>query len=334
MYWLMLVLGLAVLTVGATWLTNGAVAIAQRLRMSEYLIGLTILAVGTSLPELTVSAGSAAAGNADVAVGNIVGSNIFNVFVILGVCSFVAPLIFTRENIRRDIPMGIAASVILAFMILDGRISRFEGIAMLIVYIAIVAVSYRRDRKGAAHDSLPTEQPPQSEKQPEKRSDRQSDKLPDSQPDKKFSWGVSAVSIIVGLAALVYGAHLTLKSATDIARGFGISESVIAITILAGGTSLPELASSLAATLKGHFGLALGNVLGSNIANILLVLGVSASIEPLAVTGITKLDVAVMVGSSFAVLLSALVIGRRRITVYEGMAYLAVYAIYIGHLLK
>lgn len=326
----MLVLGLAVLTVGATWLTNGAVAIAQRLRMSEYLIGLTILAVGTSLPELTVSAGSAAAGNADVAVGNIVGSNIFNVFVILGVCSFVAPLIFTRENIRRDIPMGIAASVILAFMILDGRISRFEGIAMLIVYIAIIVVSYRRDRKGAAHDSLPTEQPPQSEKHSEKQSDRQSDKL----PDKKFSWGVSAVSIIVGLAALVYGAHLTLKSATDIARGFGISESVIAITILAGGTSLPELASSLAATLKGHFGLALGNVLGSNIANILLVLGVSASIEPLAVTGITKLDVAVMVGSSFAVLLSALVIGRRRITVYEGMAYLAVYAIYIGYLLK
>lgn len=321
MYWLMLVLGLAVLTVGATWLTNGAVAIAQRLRMSEYLIGLTILAVGTSLPELTVSAGSAAAGNADVAVGNIVGSNIFNVFVILGVCSLVAPLVFTRENIRRDIPMCIAASVILAFMILDGRISRFEGIVMLIVYIAIVAVSYRRDRKGAAKDAQPTELP-------------QSNSQPDSQPDKKFSWGVSAVSIVLGLAALVYGAHLTLKSATDIARGFGISESVIAITILAGGTSLPELASSLAATLKGHFGLALGNVLGSNIANILLVLGVSASIEPLTVTGITKLDVAVMVGSSFAVLLSALVIGRRRITVYEGMAYLAVYAIYIGYLLK
>ncbi len=313
MYWLMLVLGLAVLTVGATWLTNGAVAIAERLRMSEYLIGLTILAVGTSLPELTVSAGSAAAGNADVAVGNIVGSNIFNVFVILGVCSFVAPLIFTVENIRRDIPMCIAASVILAFMILDGRISRFEGVAMLVVYIAIVVVSYRRDRKGAAKDARPTER---------------------TQPDKKFSWGVSAVSIVLGLAALVYGAHLTLKSATDIARGFGISESVIAITILAGGTSLPELASSLAATLKGHSGLALGNVLGSNIANILLVLGVSASIEPLAVTGITKLDVAVMVGSSFAVLLSALVIGRRRITVYEGMAYLAIYVIYIGYLLK
>ena len=313
----MLVLGLAVLTVGATWLTNGAVAIAQRLRMSEYLIGLTILAVGTSLPELTVSAGSAAAGNADVAVGNIVGSNIFNVFVILGVCSFVAPLIFTRENIRRDIPMCIAASVILAFMILDGRISRFEGIAMLIVYIAIVVVSYRRDRKGAAKDVRPTER-----------------QQTEQHPDKNFSWGVSAVSIVLGLAALVYGAHLTLKSATDIARGFGISESVIAITILAGGTSLPELASSLAATLKGHFGLALGNVLGSNIANILLILGISATIEPLAVTGITKLDVAVLVGSSFAVLLSALVIGRRRITVYEGMAYLAIYAIYIGYLLK
>lgn len=310
MYWLMLVLGLAVLTVGATWLTNGSVAVAGRLRMSEYLIGLTIIAVGTSLPELTVSAASAVAGNPDVAVGNIVGSNIFNVFVILGICSFIAPLLFTGDNIRRDIPMCIGASLILAFMIIDGRISRGEGIAMLILYIAIVYFSYRRDRKNRSAAS----QTPQT--------------------NGKFSWGVSVVSIVLGLAALIYGAHLTLKSATEIARGFGISESVIAITILAGGTSLPELASSIAATLKGHGGLALGNILGSNIANILLILGVCAIIKPLPVTDITKVDIAVLVGSSFAVLISALVIGRRRITVYEGMAYLAIYAIYIGYLLK
>ncbi len=310
MYWLMLILGLAVLTVGATWLTNGSVAVAERLRMSEYLIGLTIIAVGTSLPELTVSAASAIAGNPDVAVGNVVGSNIFNVFVILGICSFIAPLLFTGENIRRDIPMCIGASLILAFMILDGRISRIEGIVMLVLYIAIVYVSYRRDRNSTGK------------------------KQSHARPNVKFSWGISVVSIIFGLAALVYGAHLTLKSATEIARGFGISESVIAITILAGGTSLPELASSIAATLKGHGGLALGNILGSNIANILLILGISAIIEPLPVTDITKTDIAVLVGSSFAVLISALVIGRRRITEYEGMAYLAIYAIYIGYLLK
>lgn len=310
MYWLMLVLGLAVLTVGATWLTNGSVAVAERLRMSEYLIGLTIIAVGTSLPELTVSAASAVAGNPDVAVGNIVGSNIFNVFVILGVCSFIAPLLFTTENIRRDIPMCIVASLILAFLIIDGRISRIDGIAMLVLYIAVVYVSYRRDGK---------------------RSDAESHSVRNG---ARFSWWMSVVSILLGLAALVYGAHLTLKSATEIARSFGISESVIAITILAGGTSLPELASSIAATLKGHSGLALGNILGSNIANILLIIGISATITPLSVTGITKVDIAVLVGSSLAVLVSALVIGRRRITVYEGMAYLAIYAIYTGYLLR
>lgn len=310
MYWLMLILGLAVLTVGATWLTNGSVAVAERLRMSEYLIGLTIIAVGTSLPELTVSAASAVAGNPDVAVGNIVGSNIFNVFVILGICSFIAPLLFTAENIRRDIPMCIVASLILVFLILDGRISRIDGIAMLVLYIAVVYVSYRRDGK---------------------RSDAESHSVRNG---ARFSWVMSVVSILLGLAALVYGAHLTLKSATEIARSFGISESVIAITILAGGTSLPELASSIAATLKGHSGLALGNILGSNIANILLIIGISATITPLSVTGITKVDIAVLVGSSLAVLVSALVIGRRRITVYEGMAYLAIYAIYTGYLLR
>ncbi len=306
----MLVLGLAVLTVGATWLTNGSVAVAERLRMSEYLIGLTIIAVGTSLPELTVSAASAVAGNPDVAVGNVVGSNIFNVFVILGICSFIAPLLFTAENIRRDIPMCIGVSLILAFMILDSRISRIEGIAMLILYAAVVYFSYRKDRNSA-------------------NVERKSE-----QTDVKFSWAVSIVSIALGLAALIYGAHLTLKSATEIARSFGISESVIAITILAGGTSLPELASSIAATLKGHSGLALGNILGSNIANILLILGVCATIEPLPVTDITKVDIAVLVGSSLAVFISALVIGRRRITAYEGMVYLAIYAVYVGYLLK
>lgn len=310
MYWLMLILGLAVLTVGATWLTNGSVAVAERLRMSEYLIGLTIIAVGTSLPELTVSAASAIAGNPDVAVGNVVGSNIFNVFVILGICSFIAPQLFTRENIRRDIPICIGVSLVLAFMILDSRISRIEGIVMLILYIAVVYASYRWDRNSA-----------------EAKKTQES-------TGAKLSWGVSVVSIVLGLAALIYGAHLTLKSVTEIARGFGISESVIAITILAGGTSLPELASSIAATLKGHGGLALGNILGSNIANILLILGVCSIIEPLPVTDITKTDVAMLVGSSVAVLLSALVIGRRRITVYEGVAYIAIYAVYVWHLIK
>lgn len=312
MAWLFLVIGLALLTVGATWLTNGSVAVAKRLRISEYLIGMTIVAVGTSLPELTVSTASTIAGNADVAIGNIVGSNIFNVFLILGVCSLFAPVLFTRNNIRIDAPMCIATSLLLTALLWNGSLSRVEGIVMLLLYVGVLVFSYRVSQQEVKAEQA--EEPTQS--------------------TAPFVWWRSLGMIVFGLGGLIYGATLTLNSATEIARSLGVSESVIAITILAGGTSLPELAASLAAMLKGHTALALGNVLGSNIANILLILGLCSTIMPLQMSDITMIDVAVMDAAALAVLVSALVVGHRRITWGEGLVYLATYAVYIWYLVK
>lgn len=318
MAWLFLAIGLTLLTVGATWLTNGSVAVAKRLRISEYLIGMTIVAVGTSLPELTVSTASTIAGNADVAIGNVVGSNIFNVFLILGVCSLFAPVLFTRNNIRIDAPMCIVTSLLLTALLWNGSLSRVEGVVMLLLYVGVLVFSYRVSRQEVNAEpnepNEPNEEPTQS--------------------TAPFVWWRSLGMIVFGLGGLIYGATLTLNSATEIARSLGVSESVIAITILAGGTSLPELAASLAAVLKGHTALALGNVLGSNIANILLILGLCSTIMPLQMSDITMVDVAVMDAAALAVLVSALVVGHRRITWGEGLVYLATYAVYIWYLVK
>ena len=303
--WLLLVVGFVMITVGATWLTNGSAAIAQRLKISEYVIGMTIVAIGTSLPELTVSVASTFAGSADMAIGNITGSNIFNILLVLGVCALFAPVVFTKSNVRRDIPICIAVSVALLLMLLNGNLARWEGMLLLLCYAMIIYFSI----KGGRQSDDPVE------------------------PMADFSWVKSGAMLVLGLCGLIYGADLTLESAVEIARDLGVSERVIAITLLAGGTSLPELAASLIAILKGHGSMALGNVVGSNIANILLILGSCASILPLYVKGITMIDLLVMVGAVLMLLLSALVYGERKIVRGEGIVFLAAYVAYIWYLI-
>lgn len=303
--WILLVIGFTLITMGATWLTNSSAAIAQRLRISEYVIGMTIVAVGTSLPELTVSIASTFAGSADMAIGNVVGSNIFNVLLVLGLCALFTPVAFTKSNVRMDIPICIAVSIGLLAMLLNVTLNRIEGIALLLCYIAIIIFSIR--------------------------SGKQSDE--EIEPVENFSWFKSLVMLALGFGGLIYGADLTLDSAVTIARDLGVSERVIAITLLAGGTSLPELAASLAAILKGHGAMALGNVVGSNIANILLILGTCATISPLVMSGITTIDLLVMVGAVLLLLLSALVCGKGKIVRGEGIVFLAAYAAYIWYLI-
>ena len=311
MIWILLIVGLTLLSIGATWLTNGSAAIAKRLHISEYLIGMTIVAVGTSLPELTVSAASTLNGSTAVAIGNVVGSNIFNVFLILGLCALITPILFTRDNIRRDIPICMAVSALFALLAYSGTISRIEGIVMLLLYILVLWFSFRKE--GGSE--------PQEESTPEYEGE-------------KFSWLRNVAMVVVGLVGLVYGAKLTLDSATQIARSLGVSEAVIAITLLAGGTSLPELAAGVAAMLKGHSALALGNVLGSNIANILLILGTCATISPLSMGEVTMVDVGMAVAAAVAVLLAAFIGKGRRITRIEGIIYLLCYGVYIWYLIK
>ena len=311
MDYLFLLLGLVILTVGAELLTKGCVGMAARFRVPEFIIGLTVMAVGTSMPELTVSVMSALKGSTDMAIGNVTGSNLFNTLIILGVCSLVRPMVFTKENVRRDIPICIGASLLmLVFALYIGQgISRWQGAIMLALYVAVIWYSVRSAKQGA----------------PEEESAGDSSSM---------GWGRVIIYIIVGLAGLIYGGNTCLESATSIARAWGVSEAVIAITIVAAGTSLPELASSLSAIANGKLSLALGNVIGSNIANILLILGTSGLIKPLTMGGITPLDVWMVFGSSVLLLLSALAIGQRRITRFEGVIYLAIYVAYVILLMK
>lgn len=320
MDYILLIVGLVLLTVCADWLTKGCVGMAARFRVPEFVIGLTVMAVGTSCPELTVSVMSSLGGSSEMAIGNVTGSNLFNTLIILGICALVKPVVFSRENIWRDIPMCIAASILLWVTTADvlfgtgeqGTIGRVEGIILLLLYVAVIVYSIRsakRDMPDAAA-------------------------APESQPSSLMPWWKVFALIIIGLAGLIYGGNLCLDSATSIARAWGVSEAVIAITIIAAGTSLPELASSMSAIVSNKPSLALGNIIGSNIANILLILGASSTIKPLTMGNITPLDIYMVVGSSLFLLLSALVIGRRRITRIEGVVYLAIYVGYVVLLMK
>ena len=312
---LLLLAGLGLILGGANFLTDGAAAVAQRLRMPEFVVGLTVVAVGTSTPELAVSVLSAIAHNSDMAVGNVVGSNLFNVFVILGICALIAPVALTSGNIRRDIPIGLGVSVLLFLLASDrllhlgatDRIGRAEGIGMLLLYAAILWYTVRTTPR-PAHAETPG-------------------------PKQQAPW-LSVVFILGGLAALVGGGELFLKSAVSIARHLGVSESAIAITLVAGGTSLPELASSIISVVKRRPELALGNVIGSNIANILLILGASATIHPLTMGGITTRDLLMVVLSSLLLFVAAFTFRRRSIDRWEGAIFLAIYIAYISSLLR
>lgn len=318
MDYILLIVGLVLLTYGANLLTKGCVGMAARFRVPEFIVGLTVMAVGTSMPELTVSTLSAIGGSSDMAIGNVTGSNIFNTLIILGICAMIRPMVFTKENIRRDIPICIAASALLLVMALyigkPEGVGRVEGIILFLLYIAFVLYSIRSAKKDAPDAEAGTDDGKQSE--------------------ATMGWGKILFFIVVGLAGLIYGGNLCLDSATAIARAWGVSEAIIAITIVAAGTSLPELASSVAAIANGKLSLALGNIIGSNVANILLILGLCGSIKPLTMGGITPLDMWMVVGSAVLLLLSALAIGQRRITRLEGVLYLAIYVAYVVLLMK
>lgn len=302
-----MVVALALIVGGAMLLTDGSVALARRLRIPEFIVGLTVVAVGTSMPEMAVSMISAIGGHGDMAIGNVVGSNIANSLLILGVCAIFAPIAFTKSNIRRDLPLNILVSVALLLATITGAtISRVEGVLLLVGYVAMIIYSVRADRKAMAEEEAPKED---------------------------TSMLRVLFLIVAGLAGLICGGDMFVDSATNIALAWGVSEAVIAITLVAVGTSLPELAASLASIIKGSTAIALGNVVGSNIANILLILGACSTVTPLTMGGITMIDIYVVVATSLILLLSALVIGDKKITRVEGLLFVAFYAGYLYMLL-
>lgn len=343
---LLLIAGLSLILAGAHLLTDGAAAVAERLRIPEFVIGLTVVAVGTSAPELVVSLLSAAGGQSGVAIGNVVGSNLFNTLVILGLCALVRPLPLTEANVRRDIPFGLGAALLLIAVLSDrwlgtgpaDRIGRGEGIAMLALYIGLMLFTIRQERRAAAAAQLPgtisgTAPDPAACPAADPTANPALSPIPGpARPARGLA--AAAAMIVAGLAGLVFGGDLFLDAATAIARALGVAETAIAITLVAGGTSLPELAASLVSVAKGRSALALGNVVGSNIANILLVLGASATVRPLVPDGITPADTAMVALSAAALLAAAFTFRRRVLDRWEGALFLAAYVVYIWYLFR
>ncbi len=309
---LLLIAGLTLILFGANYLTDGAAAIARRFNVSGFIIGLTIVALGTSMPEMVVSVVSALKGEGDIAIGNVVGSNIFNALVILGICALFRPLPLTSLNVYRDIPLAVAASLSLAVAAYSGAINRYEGAALLILYIGMIAYTILNTK------------PSKEEEEIEKEFE---------QSEQMTIW-MAILLTVGGLAALIYGGTLFIDNAVLIAEALHIPSNVIAITLVAGGTSLPEFAASLVSLIKGKSDIALGNVIGSNIANILLVLGFSSTLTPLTMGGITMVDIGVVVGSSALLFLTAFTLGKYKIDRLEGAIMIVIFGAYIAYMIN
>lgn len=304
---LFILVGIVLVLWGADRLTDGAVAVAEKMKMPQIVIGLTIVAMGTSMPEFCVSLVSALKGTTDLAVGNIVGSNIFNTLLIVGVSAWVAPMTILKSTVRKDIPFALFASVVLLIMCLDGNISRLDAGILFVLFLVFMYITLK-GAKTKENDTTAKTEPIEDNKKP------------------MAAW-LSIVWIIVGLACLIGGSNLFVEGATKVAEHIGVSEAVIGLTIVAGGTSLPELATSVVSARKGNSGIAIGNVLGSNVFNILAILGVTGVITPMHLQGITMLDLSMMVVSTLLVWLFSFT--KYKIARWEGIVLTIVFIGYM-----
>lgn len=307
---LLLISGLLLILFGANWLVDGSTSIARKTGISEFVIGITIVGIGTSTPEMVVSYFAAFQGQSEIALGNVIGSNIFNILMILGITTLIKPVTMSRENRLKDIPMNIIVTGALLILWLahsilgigQNQISRLEGLLMLIAFVAYLWMTFR-----SGNDNTEEE----------------------NEEIKTFSPAMAVIMIIGGLACLIGGGRVFVNSATAIAHYLNLSEKFIAITIMAAGTSLPELATCIVAARKGRNQMALGNVIGSNISNILLIVGGAALISPLSLSGISYMDFAVVMISSIVLLISAYTFQKERIDRIEGMFFILIEIAYM-----
>ncbi len=305
---LLLIVGLFFVITGANLLTDGAASIAKRFNLSELMIGLTILAFGTSAPELTVSISSALKGSSDIALGNVVGSNLFNILMIVGITAIISPLSIKQSTIRIEIPLCIVASILLLFlgsdMLFDGAaqntLSRSDGLILLLIFAVFLAYTFTLHHDGSQESNV-----------------------------RQFPLWLSVLMVLGGLLALIGGGELFVNNSVAVAQALGMSESLIGLTLVAAGTSLPELATSIVAAMKNRHEMAIGNIVGSNLFNILLVLGASASISPLHVQGVNIGDYSMMVFASVLLYLFAVFFGDRVIQRIEGATLVFAFLAYM-----
>lgn len=307
--YILFVAGFAALILGANWLVNGAVSLGIRAKLSPLVIGLTVVAFGTSLPELVINVFASLKGSSDLAIGNVLGSNIMNIFLILGVSALILPFTVERESIYRDIPAGLFAAIVLIFMANgyflggDNKIDQFEGVLLMAFFGLYLWYTLKGGKPMVTEEEIEQQQ--------------------------AESWTKTLLSILAGLVGLYFGGEWVSNGALAVAREFGISETAVGLTIVAAATSLPELVTAIVAAIKKNVGIVMGNVLGSNIINIFVVLGLSAMINPLQVKQSLNIELGMVVGANLA-LLALIFMGKGlRINRFEGTILLLVYVAFI-----
>lgn len=310
-----ILIGLVLILVGSDWLVDGASGIARKYGISEFIIGMTIVGIGTSMPELVSSVISAIGGHGDMALGNVTGSNICNILLILGVTALISPIKYTRSNIRKDIPFAIGVSLFLIIMLYNSfglfgemgtpGISRIDALYLLSIFAIFMIDSFKSAKQGGDEKEEVAKHMPMSK---------------------------AIIFIAMGLAGLVFGGQIFVDHTVSIANRFHVSEAFISITLMAVGTSLPELATCVVAAIKGKNQLALGNVIGSNIFNIALIIGTSAAISPFEIQSISTIDMAMVVLSIVMLWLVAFTFNRRKLDRIEGAFFLLAYVGYIAYL--
>ncbi len=309
---LWIVAGLVMILVGSDWLVDGASGIARKFGISEFVIGMTIVGIGTSMPELVSSVISAVGGHGDMALGNVSGSNICNVLLILGVTALISPIGFTRSNVFKDLPFAIVVSLILIMLLYTGfgqqggslGISRVEAMFLLLVFVIFMVDSFRSSTGGVEEDNAV----------------------------KPMPMGKAVLFIVLGLAGLVFGGRFFVDHTVSIAQRFHVSEAFISITLMAVGTSLPELATCVVAAIKGKNQLALGNIIGSNIFNIALIIGASGIISPFQIESISTIDTSMVLVSIIMLWGAAFTFKRYKLDRIEGAIFLLAYVGYITYL--
>ena len=299
-----IVIGIVLVLWGADRMTDGAVALAQRMNIPQIVIGLTVVAIGTSAPELFISLVSALKSTPDLAVGNVVGSNIFNTMLIVGSAALISPMLIAPSTVKKDIPFTVIASVMLALMCLDNNISRIDALLLFAMFIVFMIYTVRLGKRGGSEV--------------------------ENENEKDYSVFKSICFVALGLACLIGGSNLFVEGAKHIAA-LGVSDAVIGLTIVAGGTSLPELATSVVAARKGRSALAIGNVIGSNVFNILMILGITGIICPMQLAGITRVDISMLMVSILLVWLFSFT--RYKLERWEGILLLIMFFGYMGWLI-
>lgn len=307
--------GLVMILVGSDWLVEGASGIARKYGISEFIIGMTIVGIGTSMPELVSSGLSAIGGHGDMALGNVTGSNICNILLILGVTALISPIRYTKSNIRKDIPFAICVSLFLLLVLYNGfglfgemgvpGISRIDARYLLLIFVIFMIDSFKSAKKGSEEEA---------------------------EEAKPMPMGKAALLIALGLAGLIFGGQFFVDHTVSIAERFHVSEAFISITLMAIGTSLPELATCVVAAMKGKNQLALGNVIGSNIFNIALIIGTSAVISPFEIESISTIDMAMVIIAVLLLWLAALTFKKRVLDRVEGAIFVLVYIAYMVYL--